>query len=206
VEEIRELYSIGVRDFAFYDDALFVNADSHIKVVLREITGYGLRPRFHCPNGLHARFIDDELAFLMKASGFTTVRLGLETVYDIRQKKTGGKVTSDILRAAVEALQKHGFSKEHIGVYLMYGLPGQELEEVKEGVEFLKALKVRIKLTEFSPIPGTRCFDTLTEKGVLSSDTDPLLTNNSVFSWLYSGYEPDALEQMKLDVIRYNNE
>jgi hypothetical protein len=36
--------------------------------------------RFHCPNGIHARFIDDELAYLMKKSGFITLRLGLETI------------------------------------------------------------------------------------------------------------------------------
>ena len=36
--------------------------------------------RFHCPNGLHARLIDDELAKLMKESGFRTLRLSLETV------------------------------------------------------------------------------------------------------------------------------
>jgi hypothetical protein len=28
INEIKELYAIGVRDFVFYDDAFFVNADS----------------------------------------------------------------------------------------------------------------------------------------------------------------------------------
>ena len=36
----------------------------------------------------------------------------------------------------------------------MYGLPGQEFDEIREGVEFLKSLDVKINLTEFSPGPG----------------------------------------------------
>jgi radical SAM superfamily enzyme YgiQ (UPF0313 family) len=201
--ELKELFVHGVRDFAFYDDALFVNADAHIKIILREIVKCGCDLRFHCPNGLHTRFIDDELALLMKEAGFKTLRLSLETVDSSRQKQTG-KVSSDELVRAVHNLKKHGFSKENIGVYLMYGLPGQELDEVKDGIRFLKSLDVRVNLTEFSPIPGTDCWNELLSKGIITDDIDPLLTNNSVFSWLFSGYDHDKLKKMKDDVNQYN--
>ncbi|MBI4682699.1 MAG: radical SAM protein [Nitrospirae bacterium] len=205
VNDIKELYNMGVRDFAFYDDALLINADIHMKVVLREIIKSGLKVRFHCPNGVHARFIDDELAYLMKQSGFSTLRLSLETVNSERQVQTGGKVSTDIFRLAVQHLKRHGFTKEQVGVYLMYGLPGQGLKEVEEGVEFIKKLGVRINLTEFSPLPETSCWTELTDKGIISDNIDPLLTNNSVFSLLYSGYDLTALEQLKLNVKEYNN-
>ncbi len=201
--EIKELSVHGVRDFAFYDDALFVNADSHIKIILREIVKCGCDLRFHCPNGLHTRFIDDELALLMKQAGFRTLRLSLETVDSTRQRQTD-KVSSDELVRAVHNLKKHGFSKENIGVYLMYGLPGQELDEVKDGIRFLKSLDVRVNLTEFSPIPGTDSWKELLAKGIITDDIDPLLTNNSVFSWLFSGYNHDELKKMKDDVNQYN--
>lgn len=201
---IIELRHMGVRDFAFYDDALLLQADGHIKVILREVIKQNLGVRFHCPNGLHARFIDDELARLMKRSGFRTVRLGLETLDVGRQLLTGGKVTSDELERAVVLLKKRGFAKEEVGVYLMYGLPGQELEEVREGVSFLKSLGVRIHLTEFSPIPGTQCWDELISSGVITDSIDPLLTNNTVFSHLFSGYDQAELERIKLDVKEYN--
>ena len=131
ITEIKELHDKGIKDFAFYDDALLANADSHIKVILREIIADGLNLRFHCPNGLHARFIDDELAYLMKNSGFKTLRLSLETVDEQRQKETGGKVSNEDLINAINALKRYGFTKNDIGVYLMYGLLGQSLEEVK---------------------------------------------------------------------------
>jgi radical SAM superfamily enzyme YgiQ (UPF0313 family) len=68
-----------------------VNADSHIKIILKEIMKSGFKVRFHCPNGIHAMFIDDELAYLMKESGFITLRLGLETISSERQARTGGE-------------------------------------------------------------------------------------------------------------------
>jgi radical SAM superfamily enzyme YgiQ (UPF0313 family) len=205
INEIKELYAIGVRDFTFYDDALLVNADSHIKVILKEIIKSALKLRFHCPNGIHVRFIDDELANLMKESGFITLRLGLETINSERQAKTGGKITVEAFKEAVTRLKRYGFTKREIGVYLMYGLLGQGLEEVKEGVKFLKNLDVRINLTEFSPIPGTPCWRELNDRGVITNDIDPLLTNNTVFSYLFSGYNTLELERLKFDVKQYNS-
>ncbi len=197
---------MGVRDFAFYDDALLVNADTHLKVILREIIKSGINVRFHCPNGIHSRFMDDELAGLMKQAGFTTLRLSLETVNAARQAATGGKVTSDIIKSAINNLKDKGFSKEQIGVYLMYGLPGQKLQEVREGVDFLKGLGVRIHLTEFSPIPGTQCWEELKGAGIITDELDPLLTNNSVFTYLYAGYDLAELQRLKQDVKEYNSD
>lgn len=205
IREVIELYNMGVRDFAFYDDALLVNADNHLKIVMTEIIRSGLNMRFHCPNGVHARFIDDELAGLMKQAGFTTLRLSLETINSERQAQTGGKVSTDIFKRAAQNLKRHGFTKEQVGVYLMYGLPGQKLGEVREGVEFIKNLGLRINLTEFSPLPGTSCWEELTGTGIIHDDIDPLLTNNSVFPLLFSGYDLAALAQLKLGVKEYNN-
>jgi radical SAM superfamily enzyme YgiQ (UPF0313 family) len=195
---------MGVADFAFYDDALLVNADSSIKIILKEMIQSNIKVRFHCPNGIHARFIDDELAYLMNKSGFTTVRLGLETANNERQAQTGGKVTREILTSAIKCLQGHGFAKDKLGVYLMYGLPGQDLQEVADGIDFLKSLNVRINLTEFSPIPETLCWEELKDTGTLSDTIDPLLTNNTVFSYLFADYDRKFLEKLKLDVKQFN--
>ncbi len=205
IKEITDLYSIGVRDFAFYDDALFVNSDSHLRIILRKVIHSGMQIRFHCPNGVHARFIDTNLAGLLKESGFTTLRISLETVDHDRQFKTGGKITSDTFQNSITSLKAAGFTKDNIGVYLMYGLPGQDLSEVKEGIKFLQGLDVRINLTEFSPIPDTQCWNDLIERNVIDERIDPLLTNNSVFSTLYGGYDWKELETLKNRVKKYNS-
>ncbi len=204
VREIRELFAMGVRDFAFYDDALLYDADRHIKPLLQAIVRSGLGIRLHAPNGLHARYLDDELAGLMKDAGFTTIRLSLETVDRMRQGSTGGKVTTGDLVKSVRILQCRGFTKQHIGVYLLYGLPGQGLREVEEGIALLKDLDVRIFFAEFSPIRGTACWDDLVKSAVITDDLDPLLTNNTVFSLLYSGYDRAEAERIKLAVKDHN--
>lgn len=203
-EEIEGLYNLGIRNFAFYDDALLYRADLHIKLLLKRIIEKDWQINFHTPNGVHARFIDDEIAQLMKQAGFKTLRLSLETVDMKRQIETGGKVTNEELERAVYYLKKAGFLSQEIGVYIMYGLPEQSIEEVWAGVNFLKKLKVRIHLTEFSPIKGTYYWQELINKGVIYDDIDPLLTNNSIFSELFSGYKKEELEQLKIEVKRFN--
>ncbi|MGC8796902.1 B12-binding domain-containing radical SAM protein [Thermodesulfovibrio sp.] len=204
VDEIEGLYNLGVRDFAFYDDALLYKADTHIKPLIGKLLEKNLQARFHTPNGLHARYIDKELAYLMKKAGFKTLRLSLETVNIKRQIETGGKVTCEELERAVLYLKEAGFLSQEIGVYIMYGLPRQSLEEVKAGVEFLKKLKVRIHLTEFSPIRGTYYWHELVKAGVISDDIDPVLTNNSIFSEIFAGYSRMELQKLKLDVNNFN--
>jgi hypothetical protein len=88
----------------------------------------------------------------------------------------------------------------------LYGLPGQGIDEVRDGIKFLKNLDVRINLNEFSPVPGTQCWKELKERNIINDQLDPLLTNNSVFSYLFSGYDPSELEELKLDVKNYNAE
>jgi radical SAM superfamily enzyme YgiQ (UPF0313 family) len=203
--EIEELYNLGIRDFAFYDDALLTDSDNHLKPILKKVIQKGIPLRFHAPNGTHVRFIDDELSMLMKTSGFKTLRLSLETISPERQKATGGKVKTEEFEKAVKLLKNAGFTKKEIGVYLMYGLPGQSLDEVKDGVELIKSLNVHINLTEFSPIPNTTMWNELIAKEIINKDIDLLLTNNSVYYYLYSGYDLKELERLKLEVKAYNS-
>ncbi len=203
--EIAELYDRGVRNYAFYDDALLFDAGNHAKPILKGIADSGLTAGFHTPNGLHARFVDKDVAWLMRQAGFKTVRLGLETVDLERQHDTGAKVTNIDLERAVALFKQYGFTKNELGVYLMYGLPGQDFSEVTEGVRLLQTLDVKIYLTEFSPVRGTRSWNELIQNGVIDYTLDPLLTNNTVFPFLYSGYDARAVQSLKLAVKVYND-
>ncbi len=183
--EIAELHDKGARDYAFYDDALLYDAGNHAKPILNGIAASGLHARFHTPNGLHARFVDEDIALLMRQAGFKTVRFGLETVDLHRQHDTGAKVTNTDLERAVALFKQCGFTKNELGVYLMYGLPGQDFSEVIEGVSFLQTLGVKIYLAEFSPVRGTRSWNELIQNGIIDDTLDPLLTNNTVFPYGY---------------------
>ncbi len=199
VHELTWLRRCGVSHVSFYDDALLVDFNNRLRPVLEELNKKNIRMAFHTPNALHARLVNSHVAHLLHISGFRTVRISLETVDVARQKATGGKVLNSDVEMAVRFLQEAGFKASDIGVYLLVGLPGQELEEIRAGIEMVRALGARPYLAELSPIPGTAVWSELEALGKVWQDMDPLLTNNSVF-WEWSGFcsrqEFDELKQL----------
>jgi len=129
LEEFRNHYrQYQLRDFAFYDDALFLRKDRHIKPILEGLIKSRLPIRLHSPNGLFARDIDKELAALMYNSRFMTVRLSFETSNEDRRQDMYSKVSNDDMIQAVANLKLAGFTAKDLDSYVMMGLPGQEIE------------------------------------------------------------------------------
>lgn len=194
----------GVRDIAFYDDALLVNANRHLHVILDDVLAAGLDVRFHTPNGLHARYVDKPLARKMYRAGFKTVRLSLETVNMARQQRIGMKVTDQELAQALSHLQDAGFTGRQLGVYILVGLPEQPLQEIVDSIDFVHHGGARAYLSLFSPIPGTVEWRHAVSQGEIAADADPLLQNNTVFSISSGHLEADACQRVK-DYARQGN-
>jgi radical SAM superfamily enzyme YgiQ (UPF0313 family) len=194
----------GVKDIAFYDDALLVSAEEHIIPILDGICKMGLPINFHTPNGLHAKFVDKKLAKKLKKANFKTIRLSLETVNSSRQENTGGKVTSEELKKAVENLKIAGYTGGDIGVYLMFGMPHQEEKEVREGIEFLHSLKVTLFLASYSLVPGTSDERMLKEEGIVSDDLDPLWHNNTIFPLKEGNFSIESIKKLRIYAASLN--
>ncbi len=197
VAEITGYYRRNrVRDFAFYDDALFVNKKRHIVPILEGLLEQGLPLRFHTPNGLHAREIDVDLAQLLIQTGFQTIRLSFETANPDRLRDMSSKVTLDDLSRAVDALEAAGFPRKRVEVYVLIGLPGQSPDEMMRSLLLVHQLGVKIRLAQFSPIPGTVEWERAKQAGLIDESTDLLWTNNSVF-----GYRVGEAHQKNLDAL-----
>ncbi len=178
VEEI--LYwnkNFNVIDFAFYDDALLVNFEKHLGIILEELLKRNIKVRFHTPNALHARFITKEAAKLLKVGGFVTIRLGLERI----ENRIDEKVTLEEFEEAVRNLKEAGFTAKELGAYLLYGLPEEDFKAVERALKYLEKLQVSPYLSEFSPIPGTSLFEEAKKTSRYPLSEDPLFTNKSVF-------------------------
>jgi radical SAM superfamily enzyme YgiQ (UPF0313 family) len=193
VDEVLACNGLGIRDFAFYDDALLVGAEKHLAPILEGILVRGAKARFHTPNGLHAGEITPGLAKLMRRAGFASVRLSLETTNADRQQTTGGKVSTAAFERAVQHLEAAGFSNRELGAYILAGLPGQPLSEVEDSVRYVHSLGVLARLALFSPIPGTPEGDQ-----ALPPDADPLLHNNTVYPFLLGEEYAHQLQYVKL--------
>lgn len=186
----------GVVDFAFYDDALLVDFEHHLAVILEGILALELTVRFHTPNALHLRLIDAEVARLLKRAGFETLRFGLETADPRRRARLDQKVKAEDLPQALAHLREAGFEPSQLGVYLLWGLPDQDLEEVRSSALYVARHGALPYLAEYSPIPGTPLFEEALRTARYPLQKDPLFHNNSSFPCLS---QPDwaALEETK---------
>jgi pyruvate-formate lyase-activating enzyme len=155
IAELEFLKQCGVREVAFYDDALLYRPEQILKPFLKEVLRRNIEVNFHTPNALNARFIDRELARLMVATGFKNFYLGFESSAYAWQKKTGGKVYSNELARAVEILMSAGANRSGLHAYLIIGHPNDEEQAVEDSIHMAHRLGIRVMLSEFSPIPGT---------------------------------------------------
>ena len=174
---------LGLRDVAFYDDALLVKATDHLLVILEELVRQGRTFRFHTPNGLHARLITREVAGWLKRANFVTLRLGVETTA-LGEGRPDRKLRPGELEAALAHLREAGFAPQAIGVYLLAGLPDQDEAEVAASIRRVQQLGATPVLAYYSPIPGTALWPRACECSRYDLAAEPLCHNNSLFPCL----------------------
>jgi radical SAM superfamily enzyme YgiQ (UPF0313 family) len=188
----------GIRHFSFYDDALLVCPEEFAIPMLKEIIRRNISCHFHCPNGLHLHAITDDLSTLMFQAGFKTIRFGFETSNKKRQIMTGGKVTNEHLKEAVTHLKRAGYQSQDVGIYLLCGLPGQEAEEVRESIEYVKSCGAKPIITEYSPIPGTSLWEEAVKASSFDIVGEPLFHNNSLLPCQWEKLTFDMYQELKL--------
>lgn len=180
--------SYGIKDFAFYDDALLLDARNHADVVFSMIRDSGMDIRLHTPNALHVRNISRKTAVLMREAGVKTVRLGLETA-EFEYREIDGKVCAQEFEQAAAYLREAGFSSNELGAYLLAGLPGQDPASVEFSIDRVKDAGIKPVIAYYSPIYGTKMWDAAKAASRYDLEADPVFTNNSVmpcqrsFSW-----------------------
>lgn len=197
VEELeKNIETFKINDIAFYDDALLFDFEKHLYKIICKLNYNNLR--FHTPNGIHPKFINKEVAYFLKEANFKTLRLSLETIDEKRKKESNFKVEFFEFEKAVKNLIDAGFTKEEIGVYIMAGLPLQTPEDVKKAIEILKNYPVKIKIAEYSPIPGTLDFEiSKTLYPDLPLD-NPLFQNNSIYPLWNFENKWEIINELKL--------
>jgi len=187
-----------VTDMAFYDDALLLNRERLFYPLCRHIREHYPGLRLHTPNGMHVAQMDDECCETLFRTGFRTIRLSLEGTDEFTAQVSSGKThAAHEYERAVESLLRAGYSRQSIETYILVGLPGQRVEDVRKSIETVISLGGRPKLTDFSPIPGTPLFDVALR---LTPDIakEPLLQNKTVYTtYVAKTVSPDELQNLK---------
>ena len=190
----------GLNDVAFYDDALFLDSGRYLKEFLSFLEPG--KYRFHTPNGVHLKELDEELCKVLKEQDIPQLRFGFETAFTRYDSKTD----IDQLKEKVEMLQHAGFTSEQTGVYLLCGLPGQTVDEVEKTIEIVAEIGARPYLSEFSPVPGTVLYEKHRSESLLDFHSEPLYQNNSVSAWRSPLFTSTAMSGLKLKLAKmYSN-
>jgi radical SAM superfamily enzyme YgiQ (UPF0313 family) len=187
----------AVRDFAFYDDALLVDADRHITPLLEGVVASGIDVRFHTPNALHIREITRPLARLMVRAGFHTIRLGLETTAFERRRSMDRKVTEKEFLCAVGHLRDAGFAAHQVGAYLLAGLPDQDLTAVEASIDMVKQAGITPVIAHYTPIPHTAMWKQAVAASRYDLEADPIYTNNAIFPCQSENFSWEVLTRLK---------
>ena len=195
VEEIQYWHRThGVVDFAFYDDALLVNAETHIVPILEGVVAAGLHVRFHTPNALHVREVTPVIAGLMRASGFESIRLGVETAAFEERGHLDKKITKGEFFRCIRVFKNAGFHENQIGAYILVGLPGQSIADVVDTIQTVKSAGALPIMAYYTPIPHTALWEEAVASSRYDLASDPIFTNNAI---LPCQKEPFAWETLK---------
>ncbi len=182
--ELDMLLGRGIKNIAFYDDAILFNAEQGLVPFLNAVLKRNAKVNLHTPNALNARFITKELAELMVRAGFKTFYLGFESVSENRQQNTGSKVFPNELADAVKYLKAAGALPENITAYQILGHLHCSTHELETSMRFVSSLGIRGMLADFSPIPSTPDGD---EAAKLVDMNEPLMHNKTAFPILLLG-------------------
>ncbi len=161
-----------VKDFVFYDDSLLEN-ESFIKYL--EDASENLR--LHTPNGIEVKKINKDTAKLMKKSNFIDPCLSIDIADEDRMQLSGGKLKKADIEKTVQNLFNAGYYPGEVSCYLIMGLPGQSLKEIKKSIEYVHNLGLKVRLAEYAVVPESRDADKFNKEII----NEPLLHNNSIY-------------------------
>ena len=187
----------NIRNFAFYDDALLINADKYALPLFEKILSSYLDVCFHTPNAIHIRSITSVLTEMMFKTGFKTIRLGLETAEFSGKRHYDGKVAEQEFLAAVRHLKTAGFERKQLGAYLLCGLPGQDIDQVEAAMHFVANAGIMPVLAYYTPIPHTPLWEKAVSNSRYDLLADPIFSNNTLFPCVKSEADIRRIARLK---------
>lgn len=202
IKEMRELKEkYGIREILFEDDNVTLDVKRAEELFDRMIAER-LDLEWDTPNGVAAFALDEKLINKMKASGCYRLNIAVESADQgvlrniIKKPLDLGKVR-DIVKFARKADLK-------IGMYLIIGMPGETLGQMRGNYRFAKELGIYDAFVSVAtPYPGSDLYDLCVKNGYIEQggNFDKLyITSCSISTELWSG---EDVRKVLMDGSRY---
>lgn len=177
IQEIREKY--GIRDIWMWDENFLLVRERTIQIC-KEIIDRGLDIEMCCMGRVDC--VDEEVIDYLAKAGCYNINYGIESS-DLNTLKTiNKKISPDQVEKAFKITRKAGIKTS---AYLLVGLPGENLENVKKTLSFVKKLKPDLAIYHIVvPYPGTDFYDMAKKNGwIITNDWEKFNERQSVISY-----------------------
>ncbi len=197
----------GMDVLTIYDDQLLIDME-RAKDLFDQLADFNLR--IECPNGLSVRYIDDEMALLMKSAGVDTVYLAIEHGSErVLRDCIHKPLTLSMVKPAVDALREYGF---FIHGFFVIGMPGETKEDRDETVRFIKEIGLDwAGFNPATPVRGSELYDQCIKEGWITKQRiGETVDKKYIINAPEIGLTPEIIEaevdRMNLDVNFHNNQ
>lgn len=165
--EVQQIYDVYKPDQVWYADDVFTINHRWLREYAAELKRRDLRLPFETISRADRMMKDDVLATLAEM-GCYRIWIGSESgsqkILDAMQRG----VTVEQVQWATKAAQRHGIE---VGMFLMWGYDGEQLEDIEATIEHVKQANPNIFLTTVAyPIKNTPFFEKVADRAVLTKE------------------------------------
>ncbi|MCM8761239.1 MAG: B12-binding domain-containing radical SAM protein [Candidatus Omnitrophica bacterium] len=160
----------GIREIHIADDIFTLNKKRALEFC-DEVKKRDLGVHFQFMNGLRADCVDREILVALKNIGIKTVGYGVESGNDAILKRIKKNIPLDVTRKAFKLSKELGFET---WAFLIFGLPGETEETIKDTITFTKELDPDFaKFLILKPYPGSDVYaELLRDNLIFNTDYD----------------------------------
>ena len=183
IEEIKYLHkNHGINHFQFSDELLMASK-ARTEEICEALLKLSFKINWDCNGRLN--FSKPGILRLMKKSGCEYINYGIESLNQEMLNQMGKGLTIDQIHQGVTVTLKCGISP---GLNLIWGFPGDTVENLQAAVDFLKKYDPCHELRTIRPVtpyPGTKLYQEAINRGCLK-DAEDFYENKHVNSDLFT--------------------
>ena len=173
VDEIEYyIKKFGAGNFPFQDLTAIIKKN-WIKEFCEEIIKRKLNITWQLPTGTRSEAIDEEVAFLLKRSGMTSMAYAPESGSEETRKLIKKKMKTNQLFDSIKAAAKADLN---VAVFLVIGFPHDVHDQLSENKNFIEKIAEHgvtdLSVGFYMALPGTELFNSLYDSGKIKLNID----------------------------------
>lgn len=167
IDEIEYLMGrFKITGVSFSDDMFSLNRE-RVMQICNKMIEHGVNKRLKFVVNLRSDRVDANLLSVLKEAGCIHVVFGCESGSEATLKRMNKSLSVNKNIEAIELTKRYGLTAE---ANIVIGSPGERRSDFLETIDFLKKSRPdKIFVSKFYPIPGTRFYADLVQKGIIKA-------------------------------------